>query len=155
MTTKPLALILALSVAGTASAQEPPAIPADVSRLALVDAISSTDGDLRGRILDLSDTGLRLLVDKEIRRIPLDAVVRIEMRGDSLKNGALIGGAIGLLGAAVWIAEEGADGAGPAIGSILGWAVIGAGVDALIPGRTTIYRKPPQRQASLSWRVGF
>ena len=56
----------------------------------------STSGqELRGFLVDLSPTTLAMLVDGKRVEVPLDRVLRIEGRNDSVKNGAAIGAAIG------------------------------------------------------------
>src|SRR3954465_6258037 len=50
---------------------------------------------LRGRIVQLSQESLAILTPDNRRvEMPLDRVLRIEARGDSLKNGAAIGAAV-------------------------------------------------------------
>jgi hypothetical protein len=106
-------------------------------------------------LLDLSPGTVSLMVGHHRRDLPIDRVLRIEVRGDSLKNGALTGAvALGLWTAL--LAGQGSLEPGyviyfSAINAGLG-AAIGAGIDALIPGRTTIYTKPAA-QARL--RVSF
>jgi hypothetical protein len=125
--------------------------------------VRSTDGvEVRGQLLDLRPSTLSLFIDGTRRDIPLDTVDRIQTRGDSVWNGALIGAGIG---AALWgmaAAELGGEFVPVMVGAAIGYGLIGAGVDAMIPGRTTIYSKPRPtaagpagKRAGLSVKFGF
>ena len=99
---------------------------------------------LRGRIVQLSQESLAILTPDNRRiEMPLDRVLRIEARGDSLKNGAAIGAAV--LGGLSLLGCQGANvGQCAAIVGIntgMG-ALIGAGADALNGGRSVLYRRP-------------
>jgi hypothetical protein len=116
-------------------------------RLEEVIVTQSASGDeLRGRLVELSSTTLAILVDGKRVELPLENVLRIEARTDSLKNGAAIGavtmGGLGVLGCAA-VGEL----SGPCVTSIVintGFgALAGAGIDALHKGRSTIYSKSP------------
>lgn len=107
----------------------------------------STSGvELRGRIVELSQTTLAILVNGARVDVPIDNVLRIDARTDSVKNGALIGGGVFLGMAALTCAWHFADEAGQCTGGIILNTVFGtlagAGIDAMIKGRTPIYRKP-------------
>jgi hypothetical protein len=100
---------------------------------------------VHGRILDLSEDTVALMTGDHARvELPIDRVLRIEVRGDSVKNGAAIGaavmGGLGLLTCAEYH-NGGACAVGVTLNTILG-GFIGAGIDAMNPGRTTIYSKP-------------
>ena len=108
--------------------------------------------EIAGHLLDLGPGGATLLGDGVRRDAPIASVLRVQTRGDSLWNGALIGAAIGALTFAFVAAEYGDEAVGVGLVSTAAWASIGASVDALLPGRTTIYRKSPgdsQRSAGL------
>jgi hypothetical protein len=98
---------------------------------------------------------IRLSVDGVAREWAPQQVREIRRRGDSLKNGLIIGlvsgGAAGAVlgwGVGVIFQAEGADPAGPVIGLLaLGLgagAGIGAGMDAAITGSTVVYRRTPR-----------
>lgn len=84
-------------------------------------------------------------------------VVRIDRQGDSLKNGAIIGAVIGgVTGALTAGGLADCPGAhSPCTGARVAgffiatgvWTAIGVGIDALIPGRTLLW-KP-----SLGWKI--
>jgi hypothetical protein len=103
----------------------------------------SSGGRLRGKLADLSDTSLLLEVSGARRLFQAAEVSTIEKRGaDSLKNGALIGLAIGggLFGTALGVVtgELGYVVTGAFVYGGIG-AGIGAGVDALIERPRIIY----------------
>ena len=137
-----LALVTAAMLATPASAQE---------SYKQVWVTQTGSGEIvRGRLLDLSDRTLALLTaDNRRVEMPIDRVLRIEVRGDSLKNGAAIGaavmGGLSLLSCAGY-RNGGACAAGTTINVALG-ALIGAGIDAMNGGRTAIYTKPAAPEA--------
>ncbi len=120
------------------------------------DTLTITDGGgerLRGKLSDLSDTSLVLEVSGARRLFQEAQVSTIEKRGsDSLKNGALIGLAIGggLFGPALGVMTD--EWAYVVTGALVYGGIgagIGAGVDALIEGPRIIYA------ATRSKRVTF
>ena len=106
----------------------------------------SDSGEIvRGRIVDLSKESLSILTPDNRRvEMPIDRVLRIEARGDSLKNGGAFGAGvmagITTLSCLSWGAEA------ECIPMVLVetglGALIGAGIDALNSGRTAIYVRP-------------
>ena len=107
---------------------------------------SSSGTELRGRMVELSATTLAMLVDGKRVEVPLDRVLRIEGRNDSVKDGAAIGAAVGggltALSCGSALGRSGICVSAAIFYAGLG-ALAGAGVDALHKGRTTIYSKPP------------
>src|SRR5687767_14202605 len=65
------------------------------SELSTVHVLDDAGAETTGRLLQLTPDALVLLVDGTERRFDAARVRRIERRGDSLKNGALIGLGIG------------------------------------------------------------
>jgi hypothetical protein len=129
---------------------------------------SAGGSELRGQLLRLGPDTLTLLEQGSSHDIRLADVTRIEARGDSVKNGAIIGAAI-LAGWCAIVCPQGLDGYSGrdfgyifAINTALG-AAIGAGIDGMHVGRTTIYqtaemadgRRPSGVRAFLSKRVRF
>jgi len=124
------------------------------SRLLTVYVLDRSGLETTGKLLGLSPDSLVLLVAGVERRFDRADVVRIQKR-DSLKNGTLIGAAVGV---AMGLAAAGLSdcpgrhpgGACPgsraavALVSTGMYAGIGAGVDAIIRGRTTLYQAPSQ-----------
>ena len=128
---------LSVIVPTAAGAQEPPRGVKDVF-------VRSTDGvEIRAKLLDLQSATLSLWMEGARRDVPLESVDRIQAPGDSLRNGALIGASIGAALYAALAIEYGTEVLPFAVAGTIGWTAIGAGIDALIPGRTTIYSKPP------------
>lgn len=136
------ASVLAILVANPLLAQN--VQTANSSTISPVYVHSINGAEMRGQLLRLGPDTLSLLDEGITRDIRLADVARIESRGDSVKNGALIGAAI--LGAwCALICRQGLDGyTGQfayvlAINTALG-AAIGAGIDGMHVGRTTIYQ---------------
>lgn len=104
-----------------------------------------------GRLVRLDPDAVVVLVGDEQRRFETARVVRIEKRGDSLKNGTLIGAAAGVLNGVLvmGLAEcpsSRRSCAGMRVAGLMysaaAYAAIGAGIDALVQGRTVIYKRP-------------
>ena len=114
--------------------------------------IDETGTETRGRVAGTSSSTLRLAVNGSEREWSAATIWRVTRRGDSLKNGALIGaaaggviGGVGGLALASLLRNEGHETVGPfffllGVGAG-GGAGIGAGLDALIAGRTLIYQQ--------------
>ena len=119
--------------------------PAQSAREEVVVTQSASGQELRGYIVELSPTTLAMLVDGRRIEMPLENVVRIEARNDSLKNGAIIGASIMAGLSALGCAEYRRSSvcATSTIMYVGFGTLIGAGIDALHKGRTTIYSKPP------------
>jgi hypothetical protein len=102
-------------------------------------------GEARGQLLRLGPDTLTLLEQGSSHDIRLADVTRIETRGDSVKNGAIIGAAI-LAGWCALICPQVLDGYSGQFGYVLAvntalGAAIGAGIDGMHVGRTTIYQQ--------------
>ena len=116
--------------------------------------LDETGTETAGRLVRLTPDSLVLLVDGAERQFAAARVRRIQKRGDSLRNGALIGAVVGvgigfLAGGIADCGRDDPDGGCPGtrVAAVLVstgvYAAIGAGIDALIPGRTTLYEAPP------------
>jgi hypothetical protein len=119
---------------------------------------SSSGQELRGRMLELSPTSLAMLVNGQRVDVPIDNVLRIDVRNDSLKNGAIIGGAVmGTLTALTCLPfAESAGQCATALVFNTGFGVLlGAGIDALHKGRTPIYIKAGKSESSLQVKIRF
>ncbi len=126
---------------------------------ATVYVLDDTGAEASGKLLRLDLDSLVLLVGDTERRFEAARVRRIEKRGDSLRNGAVIGAivgaAIGVLAAG--IADCPGDGGGRCPGfraagfliSTGAYAAIGAGIDALVVGRQTLYEAPAASRRSV------
>ena len=96
---------------------------------------------LEGAVASIHDGRVEVLTRAGARTMALNDIVRIERRGDSIKNGFIAGAAVGgLLGFLACVECEGAGiriYAAAMTGSIYGLA--GAGIDALHDGWTPLY----------------
>jgi hypothetical protein len=133
--------------------------------------------EVRGRLVGLTASDVTVNTGGAIRTLNLTDVSLIERKGDSLKNGTIIGAVVGGAVAALMVGETcagvetGQHCTGQAIAfsliSVGVYAAIGAGIDALIPGRTRIYPAKPdksgvtvafggnERRAFVGWRKTF
>ena len=106
---------------------------------------SASGQEIRGFLVEMSPTTLSLLVGGNRMELPIDRVVRIDVRTDSVKDGAAIGavimGGLTALGCTQIDGSAGVCATAAVVYTGIG-ALIGAGIDALHKGRTTIYRKP-------------
>ena len=99
----------------------------------------------KGKVTGLSDSILRLSAKGSTRDLSEADVYKIQQwRGDSLKNGALIGFGVGVgMGVVSSFFCEGSEGASCKVGTITisagVYTLIGIGIDALIPTNKTIY----------------
>ena len=127
------------------------------SALQTVFVRDSAGVETTGKLLALSPDSVTLLVDGVERHLDLAQIERIQKR-DSLKNGtiagAIVGVAMGLLSGGLADCSNQSrsnDCVGFRVGMLaLSTGVytgLGAGIDAMIPGRTTLYAAP-QRPAS-------
>jgi hypothetical protein len=156
-TTTGLTTAAFLALASVAGAQE--AVP---GALAGVIVERASTGELRGHLLELGPETLTLLVDGQRLSLPLAEVLRVDSGNDPVRNGAVIGAIVGGAWCAL-VCGQALDGPGAlpvgvAINAVF-FAGIGAGIDAMIPGRNTIYRRAPptsaSRRAAVSYRLRF
>jgi hypothetical protein len=127
--------------AGPAPAQEFPVL---LPKLAEVYVTDHEGRVTRGRLIELDRDRLALTTSEGSRSFTIDEVRTIERRGDSLKNGAIIGALVGILPAVLSLQGSSGDlSAGEAalwvLGGVAVYSAIGVAVDALIVGRTTVY----------------
>jgi hypothetical protein len=157
---KLLTLMIVASLApGAVSAQEPSAWPVLAPPAGSTVYVRDSGGvETSGGLLRLNPDSVVLLVGGTERRFEAARVTRIQKRGDSLRNGALIGAIVGVaIGAFVaGIADcpgtragDGCPGnrAAAFVISTGTYAAIGTGIDALIRGRTTLYEAPASPRA--------
>jgi hypothetical protein len=142
-----IALVVALLLPAAALAQDRTARrapPLHTSEEVIVTQSASGE-QLRGYLVQLSPTTLAILVDGRRVEVPIENVLRIDGQNDSVKDGAAFGAAIaGGLTALACFQALGTSGV--CVTSTIFYtgigALVGAGVDALHKGRTTIYSKP-------------
>ena len=145
---------LLLLTSGPATAQE--SFAALQGELRPGDNVYLTDrsgAELHGNVAAVGPSSLKLTLDGIEREWAETDVREVRKRGDSVKNGAIIGliagGVMGGIGGSLvstLFVNEGASGTAPfltvlALG-MAGGAGIGAAIDGLIPGRTVVYRQP-------------
>jgi hypothetical protein len=122
----------------------------DASKLPELQVLDATGAETRGRLLSIDSSSLVLLVDGVERRFDARDVRRIDRRGDSLRNGAVIGATLGIvvgaLGAGMSDCPQGRIDAGcPGLRvamfltNVALWTSGGTALDAAIQGTTTIY----------------
>lgn len=137
-------LVVVASITGVAHAQEfNGAQVVGVPRLVRVFVETKAGEHLTGRLLRLDQHTLTLLVDAKPVDLPFEGVERLQTAGDSVRNGARIGAlAFGLWCA--YICRQTVPGIWPyaVVTNALVGAALGAGIDAAIPGRTTVYVAP-------------
>jgi len=146
-----LVLIALTARAVSVSAQEsvPGWVGLATSSLETVYVLDDMGSETRGMLVGLDEDSISLLVNGIEQRFERQRVHRIDKRGDSLKNGALVGAVVGVVLSAISAAaadcpstsDTSCPGAKVAL-AIAGTAVytgIGVGVDALFTGRTTMY----------------
>ena len=130
--------------------------------------------ETKGKIVSWTDSAVVLRGDDGVSRtFTMGEAVRIDLRGDSLKNGALTGAGVGLAIGLIMSAacqECGADFAvSMTLVTVGTYAAIGTGIDALIPGRTPLWNagsspgtgggltfriSGQRRSAFVGWRIG-
>ena len=135
---------------GPLAAQEPLTYIQDSVRPgATLFVTDDTGTETRGRVVAVGPSALRLMVNGVEREWSAASIQQLERRGDSVKNGTIAGlvtgGAFGtfvLVAGAPYVRDR-------ELIILLAFmgpgAAIGAGIDALIPGRTLIYRQPAHR----------
>jgi hypothetical protein len=124
--------------------------------------LDNEDKEVRGRILSFTAEEITLDVQGTPRVFELRQVTRVQVEGDGVSDGFFIGMGLSFLLFCLVACGDGLltspEGRGATFGSFLYGGLVGAGVDALHTGRTTIYpgrdaRKP---QDSTSRRaIGF
>lgn len=124
-------------------------------RLPTVYLETTAGHDVSGKLLALSEREVVILAGSDERRFELANLKRVQRKGDSVKNGAIVGALIGvamgiLSGGLADCVDSNGNVGGCGVGSRLGFVALssgiyagaGAGIDALIPGRTTLYEAP-------------
>lgn len=131
----------------------------ETAGLSTVYVLDDTGVETSGKFLRLDPESIVLLVGGVEQRFEAARVRRIEKRGDSLRNGAVIGAIVGaVMGVLVaGLADcPGTDQDGGCAGartagvllSTAAYAAIGTGIDAWVVGRTTLYATPPAPRRS-------
>ena len=164
-----LAALILGSFSIPASAQSPPSAPVTMTGLFPVYVLDRTGEETKGRLVSLTGSAVVLQMNSTTQTFNLSDIVRIDRQGDSLKNGAIIGAVFGGLADC-----PEARGSCPgtrvtlAVVSTGFWSAIGVGIDALIPGRTLVWKasssqsadtgltldvSPQHRRAFVGWKL--
>jgi hypothetical protein len=145
------------------------------SGLPTVYVIDRTGAETRGRLISITESLVSVDVNGATQTFTPDQVSLIERKGDSLKNGAIIGAIIGVGGGLLSTALADCPGgsnscpgariAGVFLSTAI-YAAIGTGIDAAVSGRTRIWPRtspqgggllvsasPVERRAFIGWRV--
>jgi hypothetical protein len=99
--------------------------------------------ETKGKLVSLTDEAMTLQLKDAIRSFTPDELVLVERRGDSLKNGAIVGAMLGSLCAFLTCAMELTG--GRLAGAAFEAAALPVGIDAINRGRTRIW---PIKQVS-------
>jgi hypothetical protein len=140
----------------------------NVSTLDTIYVTDDTGRQTEGKLLRLEPESVVMLVEGAEQRFDAAHVRRIDRRGDSLKNGALIGAgfgvAFGILAALGSDCPEDFGGSCPGTRatfftlSAIAYTGLGAGIDAMIVGRTRMFdagRQAARRGISAGPQLAF
>jgi hypothetical protein len=100
-------------------------------------ATDHTGHETKGKLVGLTDSALMLQLKDSTRTFTPDELALIERKGDSLKNGAIVGVILG-----VWcaiICGQGLDSPHQLPAAVAKEVLIPIGIDAAIQGRTKIW----------------
>ena len=122
----------------------------NVSSLDTVYVTDDAGRQTEGKLLRLDPDSLVMLVDGAERTFDKAGILRVDKRGDSLKNGTLIGAVVGLVFGSISSGMSDCPGDDPGggcpgfrvaafVGSFAIYTAIGTGIDALIVGRTRVF----------------
>ena len=172
--------VLVSCFAGRASAQTFSNV--QVEGLPTVYVTDRTGQETVGKLVTLTESAIVVrLKDNTTRTFRPDETTLVERRGDSLKNGTIIGaifgGVMGTLTGGMGDCPDARNrshcpGTHVAVAFLATgiWAAIGAGIDAAIPGRTRIWPgtsstgaggaltvafAPQRRRAFIGWRIKY
>lgn len=147
-----LVVVLLTLAAGLARAQDATARWPGLatSELSTVYVLDDAGVETSGKLVRLDPDSIVLLVGGSERRFDAARVRRVQKRGDSIRNGAIIGAVVGAVFGALGSGFSDCPGDNPG-GNCAGsrvalfalstgiYTAMGAGIDALIVGRTTLY----------------
>lgn len=139
-----ITLFVSATAAPCVSAQETEQRSVSLARYVVDDVrISTTNGTIvDAAMASIRDGQVDVLTGNGTFSVPLDTIARIDRRGDSTKNGFIIGAVIGAVATLVLCGEcAGGWRIYDAVGSAFFFGFIGAGFDAMHDGWTTIYAR--------------
>ena len=101
--------------------------------------------ETKGRIVSWTDSTIVLQTGKTTKSFAEGEAIRVDLKGDSLKNGALIGAGVGAVMGGLGSSFGDCEGCGGVrvtivLISIGFYSAVGTALDALIPGRTPLWR---------------
>lgn len=163
-----LVVVVLVCIAAAARAQTFDAPQTPMKGAPRVIVTDSTGQETIGRLVSWTPGSIVIKSKGADRTYAAGEVVRVDLRDDSLRNGFLIGA---VLGALPWIIG-GCDCTGAQTAAMVAaigvYGAVGAGIDALIPGRSPLWNSgapaksarrfnvtlsPRDRRASVGWRV--
>jgi hypothetical protein len=129
--------------------------------------------ETKGRIVNWTGSTIVLQTGTTTRSFAEGEAIRVDLKGDSLKNGALIGAGVGAVMGGLGSSFGDCEGCGGVrvtivLVSIAFYSAIGTALDALIPGRTPLWRagssarsgnglainvSPQRRSAFVGWKI--
>lgn len=154
LTTAGLLMMSALSLRLAPTADQL-AAPDGVLTLGDRVVVITDDRSIRGHVTDLTDDALVLIEDGARLQVPLAGIQRIDRLGDRLLNGVAVGAAIGgasTLGLMAHLCKNCSDVSASLdprmtlLGTLMGMGV-GAIVDAVIVGRTNVFKASAGRKS--------
>ena len=139
-----LGFVLAAGLAQAQTTDTPP--PFDGTPRVIV--TDRAGNETTGRLIRWTDSTIVLRTGGVERTFSSGDARRVDLRGDSLRNGFLIGAVFGSLGGLIADCPNASQRCPKTrvAFTILGmatWGAIGAGIDALIPGRSPLWRAAP------------
>ena len=149
---------LATSIPAAAQTSAPP--PPTVRGTPTVYVTDTSGRETRGKLIKWDAAAIVLQTGSTTRTFAPGEAVRVDLRGDSLKNGAIFGAVVGAAVGAFMFGFSDCPGfhqscPGFRVGVIVGstgiYSAIGMATDAMIPGRTPLWQAAPSRSA----RNGF
>jgi hypothetical protein len=124
-----------------------------ISELSTVYVLDDTGAETSGKLVRLNADSIVILAGGGERTFDAARIRRVQKRGDSIRNGVIIGAVVGVvlggIGAGIadcpGVDQNGCAGAraGLFVLSTSVYTAIGAGIDALVVGRTTLYTAAP------------
>jgi hypothetical protein len=172
-------VLTGLCLSRPVAAQPPDQYYGEVKRFPSVYVTDALGRETKGRLVNWTGSQIVLQTEGGERVFKPGEAVRLDLRGDSLKNGALIGLTVGVVMGA--LAGAGCDCGGGDVAIMLFsggiYTLMGVGIDALVPGRTPMWNagqpaqpaqpaqqrsarnglmfrvSPERRSAFLGWRI--
>ena len=157
MTATVPALALVVLLVSTQAPVFAQALPDSVRPGLKVEIVDEAGASVEGHVQEISNQSVRLSTRRGITDVPVESIVRIA-RPDGIKNGALIGLAVGvglgILSASTYGEGDAAILLSQTLGNGLVCAGIGALLDASVDSRRTLYQRGPRRLTHVTPLIG-